>query len=287
MFKRDDFKTFIVIGVVCIICLVIGLIVSFKSNTDKLTNVTEYNVFFSNVNYINTYISMVANNNEKAVYNLLDNRYINENNITLNDVLNNNHKYSDLSFFEADSMYYVDVKKDVIYYIKGSIYNVNHDGRELVDENFSILLINDISNNSYSLYPVNDDSYSKIINKIWNINIKKNEYNKFIKSEDIGIAQICSFYLSDFINNTFDGSYSSYNLLSDTMKKTYTSKESYEKFINNNFNLISSAADKCKLEELDDKRKYTVIDTNGNTYIFNEEYIMNYEVDFYLKEVSE
>ena len=53
---------------------------------------------------------------------------------------------------------------------------------------------------------------------------------------------------------------------------------------NNIRSKISSEADKCLLEKIKDKRVYSVIDTNGNKFVFNEEYIMNYKVDLYLNE---
>ena len=68
------------------------------------------------------------------------------------------------------------------------------------------------------------------------------------------------------------------------MKKKYVNSGSYEKYIISNLNLISTTADKCKLDEYEDKRIYTVIDNNDNMYKFTENGIMNYVVDFYLKE---
>lgn len=281
MFKKDDFRTFIVIGIVCVICLIIGLIISFKSNTDKLKNVNEYNVFFSNVNYINNYINMIASGDEQAIYKILDDKY-KENNNNLNNILYNN-EYTDLTYFEADTMFYVEIKKNILYYIKGYIYDINHDGRELIDDNFSILLINDLNTNSYSLYPVDDNNYEEIINNIRKINIKNNSYNSIKESEVISKEQVCIMYLSNFLNITFHDINRSYSLLSNSMKKKYTNNSSYESYVNDNFGLVSTIADKCKLEESDDKRRYTVIDTEGNTYVFTEKNIMNYEVDFYLK----
>lgn len=288
MFKRkDDIKTFIVVACICIVCIIIGIILSIKSNVEKLEHVNQYNVFFSNVNYLNNYISKIASADNKAVYGLLNNKYIEENNITIDNVLEQVGDYSILSSFDATEMYYVQVKDDFIYYIKGNIYEDTYDDRNLVEENFSIIIITDVNNLSYSIYPVDDKNNEKIINSIKKINIENNKYNSIVESELINKEQICVIYLSDFIDNIYNNINSSYDSLSDTMKKIYPTSNDYKNYINNNFNLISSAADKCKLEELDDKRKYTVIDTNGNTYIFNEEYIMNYEVDFYLKEVSE
>ena len=74
----------------------------------------------------------------------------------------------------------------------------------------------------------------------------------------------------------------SYKILSKSMKEKYTTLEEYKNYINNNIDKITTEADKCSLEKIGNNRLYTVIDKNKNKYIFNEESIMNYEVDFYL-----
>ena len=47
---------------------------------------------------------------------------------------------------------------------------------------------------------------------------------------------------------------------------------------------ITTDADKCLFETVGDKRIYTVIDKNGNRYVFRENSIMNYKVNFYLND---
>lgn len=283
---KDDIRTFIVVACVCIICLVIGLILNNKSNYDKLVYVNEYSDFFTNTNYINNYISKIANNDSKTIYNLLDDKYIEENNITINNVLNIVGDYSILSSFDVNNMYYVQINKDYIYYIEGKIYENRFDeDKILIDDDFAIVIINDTDKLSYSLYPVNNNNYVKVINSIKKINIKNNKYNNIQKSGTISKEQVCITYLSDFTDNILNDINNSYELLSDNMKKTYNTSNKYINYISNNFDLITGTADKCKMDEIDDKRRYTVIDINDNTYIFTENSIMNYEVDFYLKEV--
>lgn len=284
MNKRDDIKTFIVVISVCIICLVIGLLLSFKRNSDKLVFVNEYDDFFANVDYVNRYINYIINKDSVAVYNLLDKRYIEDNNITYDNVLYNTIDYSFGASLNATSMKYVEIKDNFIYYIKGNIYLNTFSGKKILDDNFSILVIIDNDSLSYSLYPVDDSNFEDIINSIWKVNIKNNNYNDIVKSDSVTKEQVCVIYFSDFINNLFDDTLGSYDLLSDEMKKKYVNSGSYEKYIIDNLSLISTTADKCKLDEYEDKRIYTVIDNNDNMYKFTENGIMNYVVDFYLKE---
>ena len=57
-----------------------------------------------------------------------------------------------------------------------------------------------------------------------------------------------------------------------------------KEIIFNSFDKITTDADKCLFETVGDKRIYTVIDKNGNRYVFRENGIMNYKVNFYLND---
>lgn len=288
MFKRkDDIRTFVVIGIICVLCVGVMLILSIKSNYDKLQYVTEYNVFFSSVNYVNKYLNYIASGDKESIYNVLDDKYIEKNDINENNVLDKIDNYSFDTFLNADNMKYVQIGNNFIYYIEGKIYKNTYYGKELIDNSFSIVLISDFSNMSYSIYPINDSNYKKIINGIKKVNVKNNKYNSIEGSTLISKEQVCVIYLADFMDRINDNIENSYELLSDDMKEKYTTSDSYIKYINDNKSLLSYTADRCKLEEIDDKRVYTVVDSNQNTYKFTEDIIMNYEVDFYLKKVTE
>jgi len=280
--KKDDIKTFIVIISVCVICLVIFLFISKKDNYDKLVDVDEYNVYFTNVNYVNDFIGKIANRDSNSVYDLLDKEYINKNSINVDNVLDKLNTYSIQSSFDVDNMYFVQIRDNFVYYVSGKIYENGYDMiKELVDDKFAVIISVDSGNKSYSIYPVSNN-YKKIINNIKKVDISLNNNNGIKKSDLINKEQVCAIYLSDFTNIIFSDYEIAYNLLSDDMKKIYVSSDEYKNYIYDNFGLISTVADKCKLEDINEKRVYTVIDTNNNTYVFTENTIMNYEVDFYL-----
>ena len=284
--SRDDIKTFSVILVVCIICVIIAFILNIKSNMDKLKPVDEYNVFFSNVNYINDYIGYIGNKDNVGVYNLLDKKYIEKNNITYDNVFDKIKYYSSDSLLKATNMSYFQIGKNFVYYIEGKIYRNTYDEQILIDDNFSIIVMTDYNNLSFSLYPI-DDNYKDIINNIKKFNIINNGYNNINKSDLITKEQVCAIYMSDFYNNIFNNIDSAYNYLSDDMKKMYVDVNSYKNYIINNYDMFSSTADKCSLNEINNKKVYTVIDSNGNSFVFTEESVMNYKVEFYLKEVND
>lgn len=285
--KKDDLRTIFVVLIVCAICGGVIFILNYKSNFDKLEAVDDYNIFFSNVNCVNEYINYAALKDNKAVYELLNSKYIRDNEITYDNVLDNTSDYTFNSFLSADSMSFVKVGKDFIYYISGTVYENVLDGKNTIDDNFAIILIHDTSNSSYSLYPINDDNYESIINKFWFVNIKTNNYNNIKESDNLTKEQICVIYLADYIEKMTFNINDAYNLLSDRMKEIYTSVNAFSKYIDDNGSLISIVADKCKVDETNDIRIYSVIDSYENKYVFTEESVMDYKVDFYLKEANE
>ena len=278
--KKDDIRTFITIIIICTLIVGIVLILNRKSNSEKLEVVNEYNTFFTTSNYVNNYLNYSSDSSK--LYDLLYSDYVDKNNITVDNILTNIKSYPKNSTIKVTEMKYVKVKKDYIYYIKGKIYQNTFDGKELIDDNFDVVAVLDFDTLSYAIYPIEDDNYKEVIDKIKKIEIENNKYNSIKKSELITKEQICVIYLSDYIDKIYNDIDLSYKILSKSMKEKYTTLEEYKNYINNNIDKITTEADKCSLEKINNNRLYTVIDKNKNKYIFNEESIMNYEVDFYL-----
>lgn len=281
--SKDDIRTLIVVLSVCIICVTLVLILNIKSNTDKMKEVTEHNTFFSVVNHINNYITNISNGQNKKVYDLLDKEYKEKNNITENNIFDIIEIYEENISVKVTKMEYVKVKNGYLYYAKANLIQNLLDNTKIIKKDYEIVVITDFDNKTVSLYPVNNN-YEKIINNIKKINIEKNNNNKVEGTKLITKEQICVLYLSDYIDKIANDFDSAYNVLNKDMKEIYNTKDSYRKFINDNENKITLSADKCKMEIIEDKRVYTVIDNKDNMYRFTENFVMNYEVEIYLKE---
>jgi len=284
--NKDDLRTLLVVTIVCVVCVVIALLLVKKSNSDRLEVVKEYNVYFSNVSYVNSYINCIAAEDTFCVYNLLSDKYINDSNVTIENVLDKVETYPIDSSLKVLNMNYVKIKNNFVYYIDGIVYENGYEENKLIDDNFSIILIKDYDNLSFSLYPVDKKNYKSVLNKIKKVNIDKNKNNVINASSLIDKEQICVVYLSDFVNNMFININYSYDILSDEMKKIYTNIDEFKRYINNNSSHFSSIADKCKVDQYGEKRVYSVIDGNNNKFVFTEEAVMKYKVDFYLNEVD-
>lgn len=279
--KKDDIRTFVTIAVICTLIVGIVLIVNRKSNSEKLEEVNEYNTFFTITSYINNYIS--SSSNASKLYDLTYTDYINKNNITENTINEFLENYTINSSVNVTDMKYVKIKNNYVYYVKGKIYQNIYDGSEVINNNYQTLVLVDFDTLSYAIYPIDTD-YKKVLDKIKKVNIENNKNNDIKKSELITKEQICVIYLSDFVSNINENIGLSYNNLSKIMKERFPIFKDYEDYINNNIEKITSEADKCLLENVGKNRVYTVIDKNGNKYTFTEKNIMNYEVNFYLKD---
>lgn len=279
--KKDDIRTFVTIAVICTLIVGIVLIVNRKSNSEKLEEVNEYNTFFTITSYINNYIS--SSSNASKLYDLTYTDYINKNNITENTINEFLENYTINSSVNVTDMKYVKIKNNYVYYVKGKIYQNTYDGSEVINNNYQTLVLVDFDTLSYAIYPIDTD-YKKVLDKIKKVNIENNKNNDIKKSELITKEQICVIYLSDFVSNINENIGLSYNNLSKIMKERFPIFKDYEDYINNNIEKITSEADKCLLENVGKNRVYTVIDKNGNKYTFTEKNIMNYEVNFYLKD---
>lgn len=279
--KKDDIRTFVTIAVICTLIVGIVLIINRKSNSEKLEEVNEYNTFFTITSYINTYIS--SSSNASKLYDLTYIDYINKNNITENTINKFLENYTINSSIKVTDMKYVKIKNNYVYYVKGKIYQNTYDGSEVINNNYQTLVLVDFDTLSYAIYPIDTD-YKKVLDKIKKVNIENNRNNDIKKSELITKEQICVIYLSDFVSNINENIGLSYNNLSKIMKERFPIFKDYEDYINNNIEKITSEADKCLLENVGKNRVYTVIDKNGNKYTFTEKNIMNYEVNFYLKD---
>ncbi|MGN1342523.1 MAG: hypothetical protein ACI4VL_04795 [Bacilli bacterium] len=289
--KKDDIKTMIVVLVICIICVIIIFIFNRQSKNEsnnQLETVSNSNMYFMAINYVNYYVNNISMQNEKVIYDILDKTFIEKNGITPNNVFEKISSYPQNSSVKVKEMDYLNIENDYIFHIEGIVYQDNIDGRTIIDNNFSIIITVSNSVSAFSIYPVTNDKLEKIINDIKKINITKNDNNGLIPAELVNKEKMCILYMTDFIDNIYNSNDNGYSLLSNSMKQKYETLENYQNIINSNLDKISTVADKCNVRKKNDNNKiYTVIDKNNNTFTFTENAIMNYVVDFELNSYEE
>lgn len=282
--KKDDIKTFITIIIICTLIVGLVLILNRKSNSEKLEVVNDYNSFFTTTNYVNNFLSYSKDSSK--LYDVIYSSYIDDNNITKDNIFNYIKSYQGDVSIKVTDMKYVKVKDNYIYYVKGKLYQSTFDSVEVIEDNFEVVVLVDINTSSYGIYPIDSNDYKDIINGIKRIKIDNNSNNVVKTSSSISKEQMCVVYLSDYIDKLNNDINSAYDVLSNSMKEKYVSLDNFRMYINNNLNRITTDADKCSLENVKNKRIYTVLDKNSNKYVFVETNIMNYKVDFYLYDNS-
>ena len=277
--KKDDIKTFITIIIICTLIVGLVLILNRKSNSEKLEVVNDYNSFFTTTNYVNNFLSYSKDSSK--LYDVIYSSYIDDNNITKDNIFNYIKSYQGDVSIKVIAMKYVKVKDNYIYYVKGKLYQSTFDSVEVIEDNFEVVVLVDINTSSYGIYPIDSNDYKDIINGIKRIKIDNNSNNVVKTSSSISKEQMCVVYLSDYIDKLNNDINSAYDVLSNSMKEKYVSLDNFRMYINNNLNRITTDADKCSLENVKNKRIFTVLDKNSNKYVFVETNIMNYIVDFY------
>ena len=95
----------------------------------KLEELRDRNMFFTVSSCVNKYLNYVVSKDETVLYNILDNDYITEKEITENNVLSYVEKLTEYQIFEAKKMYILEDGNISTIYVKGKIRD------DILDEN--------------------------------------------------------------------------------------------------------------------------------------------------------
>ncbi len=298
MKKKKIIRFSIVLGIFLIIFGIVFLINSLNKNNFnndyqkpepevipyEMEPVKEYSYFFSIVNILNNYLDYLKDQNYEALYNILHDEYISLYNINENNIYDNLGSFSSslqLSF-NAKIMSYKTYNNRYLYYVKGDIIENNFEDSNIVSNDAMFLVNIDYDNVTYAIYPL-DKIYENLPIRNPEKSILLNPYNELIGSNIITKEYICNLYLNDFINKINSNVSDTYSLLSkDFQKKMYPQKNDYIKYMNNNKDKLSSQVFSCN-QLSEQKHIYEIKDMNFNNYIFTEESVMKYNVEFTLE----
>lgn len=271
-----------------------------ENNEKSIENeVKELSLYKLAENKINAYINDIYEESDESVYNILNKQYIEENNITTDNVLDKMEKINTYSEFYIDNIIENNLYGNYEFYIEGKIkseddyvYNSTTMQWELVKANNSqmqeqrYIIRFDFANLTYDIKPVKENT-----SEYNNISIEENDYNTFEYKvyenyEKIGI------YLEDFKVKIADNKlHEAYLLLDEEYRNKKFSKES--DFVNyvqaNKEKLTSLYATKYKTEEKENYIQYTIIDNNKNYYIIREYAAMDYKIllDSYTTDIED
>ena len=269
----------------------------------ELNEIYSLSEFATFNNFINSYFKYIYEKNTQAVLSVLNSDFIDNNNITNINVLNNidkveqNQKYYSKKIIELNSS--LSIKNYFVYgYFTNNITD-NSGNKEVANYIINI----DYANNTFSIAPYGKIYQDYIVYKEdtvmkknnFDVNslskqIEKNNYNT-INRIDINDKEICEYYLDLYINDALYYREDAYNNLDDEYKiKRFENFNSFNSFVESKKTYFKSAfLNKYLVSQKDKYRQYIVLDNYGNYYIFNETSPMNYTaiLDYYTVDIEE
>ena len=284
---KENIKTIIILIIIFAACIIGIFIYGKEKNSDKLVSVDMPNLYFLASKYANNYISKTSTEDIESIYNILYSKFIEENEINNSNLLNKINVYPESSNVEIKNVSYVEENNNFILYLKGIVYKYTVDNKEILDNDFELIIIIDNENSTFAVYPTTKRKYKSNMNKIIlkKINISKNNDNDAIPSEYINKEKMCVLYMNDFIDKINNSDDNGYSYMSEDMLQKYNKLSVYKNMIIKNKDKLSTVADKCTVKKANSKnennKKYIVIDKNNNKFEFTENAVMDYKVDIH------
>lgn len=241
----------------------------------KLEKVTSRENFYTVKSCVEKYINYIVDGNNVAVYNLLDEAYINQKNINKNNIFDIVGKINKNQIFSPNKMNFAKIENTEIYIVYGNIREdkLNERANEL---EFNVTVILNKYNETFSIIPgiLNIETSYTAVGKN-----TKNENNVFsiINIDDKTMAN------TYFVNYKYEMLYNienAYNLLDEEYKeKRFLNFSDYKQYVENNVEKIKKAnLTKYSVKKYNDYTLYTCIDQYNNYYIFIETSVMEYTV---------
>lgn len=236
----------------------------------------QYGGYDENNNYV---ITVEETEIKQKIYNLLSQKYISENNITVENV------YSYVKTLDKSAVY-IPLEAALLennnmksFVIHGLIQD--DDNYNILDEIFAVVNINIVEGN-FSIEIINEkyNNINEIRIEKFETKINPNKDNKFttqyISSEDIPAE-----YMNLYKRLTLGAPEKMYEKLDVAYRDAkFGSVEEFEKYVNKNKSKIAlMRLERYQLTTSDDKVQYICMDQNNKYYIFNQnEVLQDYTV---------
>lgn len=252
------------------------------SNRVSLSNVKDYNVFFTINSIINDYYKLMIDDNKSAILNVLDDNYIATHKINKNNVKNYmEQNYESISYI-SKYMYVKGANNKLYYFIKGEAQCYDFAAEILYEkEDVNYLVTVDLNNKSYSITPIVSSivvfNYAQDY-KMTKTAIESNSDNKY-RTNDISDKNVTIYYLNYYKTMLYLNTEKAYNMLDSESKALY---QNYEAFVNNLatiYDNLSTNLLSYSIRGDAGSRSYSAISTNQKRVDFFEKSIMDYTVN--------
>ena len=273
--------------VVILIAIVVGIVaisiytITHRTRDVEVDEVKDYSLYFMVVNNINTFYEYVSNNDNDAVISLLDNKYIEKENITRNNLNTHILNYGIDIGVIPDYITTFKIDNNIAYFVHGKLEQTIYlEPSKIVNNNFNMLMLIDIDNLTFSLYPTTEEEYKQILSTIPSINITKNNYNEYQGVSEMSNQSVCVIYLTDFLSKLENNIDSTYELISKNTLAKLSTIDKYRDYINQNIGNYTTKVDRCAVTgDSIVGKTFRVYDANNNYFEFIENGIMKYHVN--------
>jgi len=226
--------------------------------------------FFTVQSIVNKYLNIIVSGDQNKLRDILDKEYLQNNDINMIQ------SYNNIQLFTAEKIYYRVENNISTYFVYGIIEEDIMD-EKMPENEFNITVVVDYNNNTFSIIPKEIENIDTYKYTTGNIDVNDNNTYTTVAITDENMANL---YLNEYRDNAMYNSEKAYDLLnSEYRNKKFGSLEKYKEYVNKRVSKIALLKlDKYLIKERENYTEYTLIDTDGNYYIFQENAPMQYTV---------
>lgn len=232
-------------------------------------------VFFTIDACIQKYLEYIKNNDNSAVYDLLDSEYINDEKISNNNVIRYVNEYNNEKKYQTKLVYTLSGNQYVTYFVKAQIDR----------EDVFYVVNTDLNSHSFSIRPVSSEYFSKKLDEPVEQDTKNeksinlNKHNALI-TVTMHDEDICRKYLKYYNRLLLNDSDEAYRVLdSNYREERFPNKNEFNKYIQERKDAIEKAyLEEYAVDSGNEKTKYTIKDSYQNYYLLEEDSIMDFTI---------
>ncbi len=227
-------------------------------------------------------IEAAQNQSKQAVYNMLDDNYIQDRGITEENVSEQFPQIASSDVIIDDMYVSAQTESMYAYFVSGKLRNRT----TWENTDFTLMLKVDMQNRTFKIVPadyiteyVDQIQIGQELNLDIGTSIEKNDFNIF-DYENISIETYITDMFNEFKNDMMYDYESAYELLNEEYKnKRFETYEEFQSYAEDNYrNSVIMSLSQYQRNEYDDYTQYICVDQNGEYYIFNETGVMDYTV---------
>lgn len=210
------------------------------------------------------------------LYTLYDQEYINENQITKENLKENLEEYKDVDGIDISKMYFQDINEDITLFVTDVLLLKEH--KNLGQKRIVTKI--DKMNRTFSIIP-DVDEYADISvgdkKSLSDTEIEKTVYNQYT-FENIDDTKVIEDFLEKYRDMILYNREEAYNLFDEEYRnKRFGNYETFSKYVDNNLQDIAKLSfTQYLVNNYDGYKEYVCKDKYENLYIFHETAVMDF-----------